>query len=204
MENELPAGGVKNFHLGASGALLPIITFVSGIVVLAALGTLSSATGGAVAFVSFIVVLVLLKDRSLFVTLVMRGLKNDMLVILLISFLLAGVMAKTMELGGLVDALVWGSVALNVPSWLIPAAFFIIVTLIGLATGTNAGTIVTTLPILLPLGIAMGVDPALVVGAIVGGAMWGDNIAPVSDTTIVSALTQEAAVARVVKAALHR
>ncbi|MFJ6538410.1 Na+/H+ antiporter NhaC family protein [Paenarthrobacter sp. NPDC091711] len=194
--------GTRHFHGGALGALFPFIAFVVGILFLATTGDLSSATGGAIAFVSFVLVFFLIKNKQEFSAIVFRGLKNDMLVVLLVSFLLAGVMAKTLETGGLIGALVWGATALNIQAWMVPVILFIFVTLIGLATGTNAGTVVTTLPILLPLGISLDVNPGLVIGAIVGGAMWGDNLAPISDTTIVSAATQETTVARVVKARL--
>ncbi|MFJ4208065.1 Na+/H+ antiporter NhaC family protein [Paenarthrobacter sp. NPDC089675] len=203
MSNEnLAREGTRHFHGGALGALLPFIVFVSGIVYLTTTGDLSSATGGAIAFVSFLFVFLLMRNKAEFTGIVFRGLKNDMLVMLLVSFLLAGVMAKTLEMGGLISALVWGATALNIQAWMVPVILFLIVTLIGLATGTNAGTIVTTLPILLPLGISLDVNPGLVVGAIVGGAMWGDNVAPISDTTIVSAATQETSVSRVVKSRL--
>lgn len=42
-----------------------------------------------------------------------------------------------------------------------------------------------------PAGIVLGANPAAVMGAIISGAAFGDNVSPVSDTTIVSAATQE-------------
>lgn len=190
----------KNYYMGFLGAVLPFIVFVSLVILLSFTKGLSSKTAGAATFISMIVAFLTIRDKAEFSQIVYRGLKNHMLGILLSSFLLAGVMAMALEMGGLVTALVWVATEFNISGGLMPAAIFIIVTLIGLATGTNAGTIVTTMPIMLPLGIAMGCDPGLVMGAVVGGAMWGDNIAPISDTTIVSALTQETEVAKVVKA----
>ena len=46
-------------------------------------------------------------------------------------------------------------------------------------------------PIFYPAGVLLGCDPALLAGAIVSGAIFGDNLAPISDTTIISAGTQE-------------
>lgn len=203
LTDTLPPAGTHNFHFGPLGALLPVLVFLGGMIALAIAGTLSSATGGAVAFASFVTVFLLLKDRRHFQTIVVRGLRNDMLVILLVAFLLAGVLAETMKIGGLVDALIGAAAATSLPSWLVPVLLFLFTAVIGLATGTSAGTVITALPILLPFAIALGVPPGLAIGAIVGGAMWGDNIAPVSDTTIASALTQNASVARVVKARLR-
>ncbi len=48
----------------------------------------------------------------------------------------------------------------------------------------------------------LGADPAVLLGAIVSGAAFGDNLAPISDTTIVSAATQETDVAGVVRSRL--
>jgi Na+/H+ antiporter NhaC len=50
-----------------------------------------------------------------------------------------------------------------------------------------------------PAGLALGADPILLLGAILSGAAFGDNLAPVSDTTIVSAVTQETDVPGVVR-----
>src|SRR5699024_10467306 len=50
-----------------------------------------------------------------------------------------------------------------------------------------------------PAGVAVGGDPTFLFAAILAGAVFGDNLAPVSDTTIVSATTQEADVPGVVR-----
>src|SRR5699024_11439908 len=50
-----------------------------------------------------------------------------------------------------------------------------------------------------PAGVAVGGDPTFLFAAILAGAVFGDNLAPVSDTTIVTATTQEADVPGVVR-----
>lgn len=200
MHDNMVEDKTKNFYMGFFGAVFPFIIFLGLILYLSISQGLSSKSAGAAAFISVVVAFFTIKDKKEFSQMVYKALRNDVLGILLITFLLAGIMATALDKGGLINALVWGATQLNISNTIMPVAIFLIVTLIGLATGTNAGTIVTTLPIMLPLGISMGCDPGLVMGAIVGGAMWGDNIAPISDTTIVSALTQETDVARVVKA----
>lgn len=190
----------KNFYMGFFGAVLPFIVFLGLILFLSFTKELSSKSAGAAAFISVVVAFFTIKDKKEFSEIVYRALKSNILGILFITFLLSGIMATALDKGGLINALVWGATKLNLSNQFMPVAIFLVVTLIGLATGTNAGTIATTMPIMLPLGISMGCNPALVMGAVVGGAMWGDNIAPISDTTIVSALTQETDVAKVVKA----
>lgn len=54
-------------------------------------------------------------------------------------------------------------------------------------------------PVLLPLAHGLGINMGLMCGAIISGAIFGDNLAPISDTTISSALTQEADISQVVR-----
>ena len=79
---------------------------------------------------------------------------------------------------------------------------FIICALISTACGTSSGAIVAVLPVMLPIGIDLGCDASLVCGAVISGALFGDNLAPISDTTIASALTQESKINDVVRSRL--
>jgi Na+/H+ antiporter NhaC len=56
--------------------------------------------------------------------------------------------------------------------------------------------------LLYPPGGALGAEPAILIAAVLGGATFGDNISPVSDTTIASATTQEADIGGVVRSRL--
>jgi Na+/H+ antiporter NhaC len=49
----------------------------------------------------------------------------------------------------------------------------------------------TCFPIFYPAGVLLGCDPGVLAGAIVSASIFGDNLAPISDTTIISAGTQE-------------
>ena len=50
-----------------------------------------------------------------------------------------------------------------------------------------------------PSGLILGADPVWLFAAILSGAAFGDNLAPVSDTTVVSATTQETDIPGVVR-----
>jgi Na+/H+ antiporter NhaC len=65
------------------------------------------------------------------------------------------------------------------------------------------GTAVGFTAVMYPAGIALGANPAAILGAILSGAAFGDNLAPISDTTIVSAATQETDIATVVRSRLR-
>ena len=72
---------------------------------------------------------------------------------------------------------------------LIPARFavavlFAVACFVSTAMGTSVGTITLIAPIAVEVAQASGYAPALCVGTVVGGAMFGDNLSFISDTTI--------------------
>ena len=62
--------------------------------------------------------------------------------------------------------------------------------LMAAATGSSIGTLLAAMPIFFPAGVALGADPAMLAGAVLSGAIFGDNLAPVSDVTVISSVTQ--------------
>jgi len=85
---------------------------------------------------------------------------------------------------------------------LFPVITFLCGCLLSTATGTALGTVMSLAPVLYPVGVALGTYPPLMLGAIVSAAYFGDNIAPVSDTTIASAYSQGIEVPTVVRSRL--
>lgn len=86
---------------------------------------------------------------------------------------------------------VWLADSLNVGGGLFTAFTFLAVCIIASATGSSIGSMFTCFPIFYPAGVLMGSNPAMLAGAIVCAAIFGDNLAPISDTTIISAATQQ-------------
>lgn len=77
------------------------------------------------------------------------------------------------------------------PAVLLPAALSVLCMAMAFATGTSWGTYAVVFPIALPLAWALAPDPsylAIVFGAVLGGAVFGDQCSPISDTTILSAM----------------
>ncbi|HKJ01835.1 MAG TPA: Na+/H+ antiporter NhaC family protein, partial [Longimicrobiales bacterium] len=83
------------------------------------------------------------------------------------------------------------------------ALAFLVAAVFSTATGTSLGTLLVCTPLLYPVGPALGADPAFLLGAILGGATFGDNVSPISDTTIASAGTQGADLAGVVRSRIR-
>jgi tetracycline resistance efflux pump len=76
----------------------------------------------------------------------------------------------------------------NLPTFLIPATLFLAGALISFSTGTSWGTFAILIPLGMPLAIALDLPPSLLLGAILGGGVFGDHCSPISDTTAVSAI----------------
>ncbi|MFJ5622912.1 Na+/H+ antiporter NhaC family protein [Peribacillus loiseleuriae] len=95
---------------------------------------------------------------------------------------------KTTNISG---GFVWLASLLDVDGGLFTAFTFLAVCIISTATGSSIGTMFTCFPIFYPAGVLLGCDPAVLAGAIVSASIFGDNLAPISDTTIISAGTQE-------------
>ena len=74
------------------------------------------------------------------------------------------------------------------PAFLLPAVIMIVAAFLGFSTGTSWGT----MAILIPIGAAIASTPSTeqlllpIFGAILGGAVYGDHVSPISDTTILS------------------
>ncbi len=113
--------------------------------------------------------------------------KNIMLMIWI--FILAGAFATLAREIGCVDATV--NLTLNIlPSNLLFTGIFIAAGFISLSVGTSVGTTVALTPVAAGIAESIGVDTAMMVGVVVGGAFFGDNLSFISDTTIAATRTQ--------------
>ena len=114
---------------------------------------------------------------------------NVMLMCLI--FLLAGAFATVSKTIGAVDAVVaLGLGAL--PAGLILPGLFLVAAFVSLSIGTSMGTLAAVVPIALGVADAAGLDRVLVTSAVLGGAMFGDNLSIISDTTIAATRSQGA------------
>ena len=77
-----------------------------------------------------------------------------------------------------------------IPVHFLAAGVFVISAFMGTATGTSMGTISAIVPIAVGVAEKGGLSLPLFLGACVGGAMFGDNLSMISDTTIAATRTQ--------------
>lgn len=121
----------------------------------------------------------------------LRGMGDPNIVLMCLIFLLAGAFAYVSSAIGAVDAVVALGLGALPPALILPG-LFLLACFISLAIGTSMGTVAAVVPIALGVADASGLDRALVIGAVIGGAMFGDNLSVISDTTIASTRTQGA------------
>ncbi len=116
------------------------------------------------------------------------GSKNMMLMLWI--FLLAGAFASSAKSMGAVDATV-NLTLTYLPHSLILAGIFIASCFISLAIGTSVGTIAALTPVAVGIAAQAHISVPFMLGIVVGGAFFGDNLSFISDTTIVATQTQQ-------------
>ena len=115
---------------------------------------------------------------------IIEGIRNsisDTLPALLI-LLLIGALAGTWLISGIVPAMIYYGLQIVNPTYFLIAAC-IVSAIISLVTGSSWSTIATIGVALLGIGKAIGMSEAMVAGAIISGAYFGDKMSPLSDTT---------------------
>lgn len=121
----------------------------------------------------------------------LAGMGDSNVMLMCLIFLLAGAFAVVSKAIGAVDAVVaLGLGAL--PAALILPGLFLVAAFVSLSIGTSMGTVAAVVPIALGVADASGLDRVLVLGAVLGGAMFGDNLSIISDTTIAATRSQGA------------
>lgn len=118
-----------------------------------------------------------------------RGAANENVLTMLMIYLLAGAFSTVAKAMGGVDATVNLGLAF-IPVQLLVAGMFVISAFLGTATGTSVGTITALVPIAVGLASKSGLSIHMMLGTCIGGAMFGDNLSMISDTTIAATKTQ--------------
>lgn len=118
-----------------------------------------------------------------------KGAGNVNVLTMLMIYILAGAFSGVAGAMGGREATV--NLGLSVvPVQFLAAGVFLISAFMGTATGTSMGTIAAIVPIAVGVAEKGGLSVPLFLGACVGGAMFGDNLSMISDTTIAATRTQ--------------
>ena len=117
------------------------------------------------------------------------GCGDSNIIIMCLIYLLAGAFSSLAKASGGVDSVVALGLSF-IPSGFLTAGVFLIASFISIATGSSVGTITALGPIAVGLADTSGISLAQMLGALVGGAMFGDNLSIISDTTIAATRSQ--------------
>ena len=117
------------------------------------------------------------------------GIGHSNIIAMCLIYLLAGAFAAVAKATGGVDATVAMGLSM-IPSNLLLPGFFLIAAFIATAMGTSMGTIAAVAPIALGVSEQANIDVALMAGTVIGGALFGDNLSIISDTTIAATRSQ--------------
>ncbi len=119
----------------------------------------------------------------------LQGASHPNLILMFMVFMLAGAFANLSSAIGSVDATVQLGLSLISAEFVLPM-LFIISAFIATAMGTSMGTIAACAPIAFGFTQASDITPLYAIGAVVSGAMFGDNLSMISDTTIAATRSQ--------------
>lgn len=173
-------------------ALLPILVFL---VLFIGFGVLTGdfyAMPAPVGFMIALIVAFLQNKKFSFaekLSIAARGAGDENIMIMCLVFLLAGAFSGSVTAaGGATSAVNFGLSIL--PTNVAIVGVYIIACLISVSMGTSVGTVVALTPIAMGISEKASIPLALCVGAVVCGAMFGDNLSMISDTTIAATRTQ--------------
>lgn len=164
-----------------------LITCVLYFIVFKAFDMTALAMGG---FVSLLIGAVFARNYQQFWQYVMRGIGSETSVSIIVILFLVGMISSMIKFTGVAGGFVWLAQGIGLDVGYYTFFVFIAVGIISMATGSSIGTMFTAFPIFYAAGITIGADPALLAGAILSAAILGDNLAPISDTTIISSSSQ--------------
>ena len=120
----------------------------------------------------------------------LKGASHPNLILMFMVFMLAGAFASTSSAIGSVDATVQLGLSLIPPTFVLPM-LFVISAFIATAMGTSMGTIAACAPIAFGFAQVTDIETVMAIGAVVSGAMFGDNLSMISDTTIAATSSQK-------------
>ncbi|NIY82177.1 Na+/H+ antiporter NhaC family protein [Vibrio hepatarius] len=178
-------------------ALIPLVIFLALFI---GVGTYLSFQGVEFAFYQLpapiaalpaIIVAILLSKDSLNQSIeqFIRGVGHQDIIAMCMIYLLAGAFAAVAKASGGVDATV--NLGLSaIPTSMILPGIFLISAFIATAMGTSMGTIAAVAPVALGIAESAGMSLPLTAGVVLSGAMFGDNLSIISDTTIAATRSQ--------------
>ncbi|MBD0400227.1 Na+/H+ antiporter NhaC family protein [Flammeovirga sp. EKP202] len=182
----------NNIKKGNPYALIPLLTFLVSYLAVSIITGDFYKMPATVSFLLASVVALSMNSKATLkekINTYTQGMGHSDIMLMCIIFLLAGAFGNVSKSMGAIDSTV--NLALTyLPSNLLITGLFIIACFISISVGTSVGTIVAIAPIAVGIAEKTGMPIGIGLGAVIGGAMFGDNLSMISDTTIAAARTQ--------------
>lgn len=184
---------MKEMKNGNAWALIPLLLFV---LLFLGVGIISgdfTTMPLNVAITITVIVALLMNRKETFakkVEVFTKGAGHSNIILMMLIFILAGAFSTTAEKMGGVSSTVNLGLSL-IPQNLIIVGLFIICMFVSISMGTSVGTVAAIAPVGFGFAQATDVPSALAMATVVGGAMFGDNLSMISDTTIAAVRTQK-------------
>lgn len=182
----------NNTEKGRLSALLPIGVFL---VLFLGFGIISGDFYAMPAIVAFLIALsvaMLQNRKNSFdekINIMAKGVGDSNIVTMCLIFLCAGAFSGSVSAAGGVESTVNLGLSVIPPQFVVPG-LFIIACFISVSMGTSMGTIAALVPIAVGISGKTDINVAVCTGAVLSGAMFGDNLSMISDTTIAAVKTQ--------------
>lgn len=177
---------------GKARALLPIAVFL---IIFLGSGIITGDFYTMPAIVAFLIALLVafLQNRKLTfgekMQIISKGVGDENIITMSLIFLCAGGFSGAVTAAGGAESTVNFGLSI-LPSNIAVVGLFVIGCFISVSMGTSMGTIATLAPIAVNISEKTGFSMAICIGAVVCGAMFGDNLSMISDTTIAAVKTQ--------------
>ena len=184
---------MKEMKNGNAWALIPLLLFV---LLFLGVGIISgdfTTMPLNVAITITVIVALLMNRKETFakkVEVFTKGAGHSNIILMMLIFILAGAFSTTAEKMGGVSSTVNLGLSL-IPQNLIIVGLFIICMFVSISMGTSVGTVAAIAPVGFGFAQATDVPAALAMATVGGGAMFGDNLSMISDTTIAAVRTQK-------------
>lgn len=184
---------------GILGGLMPLLVMVVIIAVLSIVGMRDAQNFWCAGFLGVLAGFVVFKDKGRYQKALLDGVRSPTFAMTILILVIASVIGQVFAVSHLGEGLLYALSVMNVPAAVMPLAAFLVGSVISTASGSSSVVVLALIPVLYPVGVQMGCHPGVMLGAVASGAAFGDNLAPISDSTLTSALTQDADVNETVK-----
>lgn len=185
-----------NYNKGNIKALLPILIFL---VLFIGFGVFTGDFYKMPAVIAFGIALIFAfmqksKDGTKLsftekIAILSKSAGDENIITMCLVFLLAGAFSGAVSAAGGVDSTVNFGLSI-LPASVAVVGVFVIACFISISMGTSVGTIAALAPIAVGISEATSINVAICIGAVICGAMFGDNLSMISDTTIAATRTQ--------------